>query len=94
MSENTAGSGDLRGGKTTTHVMARSGGSFIPMCVIYVCTPNEIGYVAENVWHGVASVSRIDKIISLVCKRALLTRRYSAKETYNLIDPTDRSHPI
>ena len=64
------------------------------MCAIYVCTPNEIGYVAENVWYGVASVTRIDKIISLVCKRALLTRRYSAKETYNLIDPTDRSHPI
>jgi len=21
-------------------------------------------------------------------------RRYSAKETYNFIDPTDRSHPI
>jgi len=29
----------------------------------------------------------------LFCKRALLKRRYSAKETYNLIDPTNRSHP-
>jgi len=28
------------------------------------------------------------------CKRALLKRRYSAKETYNLIDHTDFSHPI
>jgi len=28
------------------------------------------------------------------CKRDLWKRRYSAKETYNLIDPTDRSHPI
>jgi len=36
----------------------------------------------------------IDKIISLFCKRALKKRRYSAKETFNLIDPTDRSHPI
>ena len=24
----------------------------------------------------------------------MFLRRYSAKETYNLIDPTDRSHPI
>ena len=34
--------------------------------------------------YGVASVSRIDKIISLLCKRALQKRRYSAKETYYL----------
>ena len=44
--------------------------------------------------YGVATVSRIDKIIGLFCKRDLLKRRYSAKETCNLIDPTDRSHPI
>jgi len=44
--------------------------------------------------YGVASVSRIDKIIRLFCKRALLKRRYSAKETCNLIDPANRSHPI
>ena len=41
-----------------------------------------------------ALVSRIDKIIDLLCKRALLKTKYSAKETYNSIDPTDRSHPI
>jgi len=44
--------------------------------------------------YGVASVKRIDKIIGLFCKRALYKRRYSAKETYNFIDPTDCSHPI
>jgi len=44
--------------------------------------------------YGVALVSRIDKIIGLFYKRALLKRWYSAKETYNFIDPTDRSHPI
>ena len=44
--------------------------------------------------YGVALVSRIDKSIGLFCKRALQKRQYSAKETYNLIDPTDRSHPI
>jgi len=47
-----------------------------------------------SIHYGVALVSRIDKIIGLFCKRALLKRRYSAKETYNLIDPTDRSHLI
>ena len=46
------------------------------------------------IWNGVASVSRIDKIIGLFCKRALWKRRYSAKETYNLIDPTYHRHPI
>jgi len=44
--------------------------------------------------YGVASVSRIDKITGLFCQTALSKRRYSAKETYNFIDPTDRSHPI
>ena len=44
--------------------------------------------------YGMASVSRIDKIIGLFCKRDLCTRLYSAKETYNLIDPTNRSQPI
>ena len=44
--------------------------------------------------YGVASVSKIDNIIGFFCKRTLCKRQYSAKETYNLIDPTDRSHPI
>jgi len=44
--------------------------------------------------YGVATVSRIDKIIGLFCKRALYKRQYSAEETYNLVDPTDRNHPI
>jgi len=43
--------------------------------------------------YGVALVSRIDTIIGLFCKRALQKRQYSAKETYNLIDPTICSHP-
>ena len=37
---------------------------------------------------GVPSVSRIDKLIGLFCKRALSNRRYSAKETCDFIDPT------
>jgi len=44
--------------------------------------------------YGVASISRLLKIISLFCKRALQKRRYSAKETYIFKEPTNRSHPI
>jgi len=52
-----------------------------------VVTWNETSY-------GVALVSWIDSIIVLFRKRALEKRRYSWKKTYNLIDPTDRSHPV
>jgi len=64
----------------TTHSYARD------MPNSYVCDMKDS--------YGVASVSRIDKIIGLFCKRALYKRLYSAKVTYNFIDPTDRSHPI
>ena len=33
-------------------------------------------------------------MIGLFCKRALSQRVYSAKETYNFEEPTNRSHPI
>jgi len=42
----------------------------------------------------VATISRLLQIINLFCKRALIKRLYSAKETYNLKEPTYRSHPI
>jgi len=42
---------------------------------------------------GVATISRLLKIIG-ICKRDLLKRRYSGKETYNFKEPTNRSHPI
>ena len=44
--------------------------------------------------YGVATISRLLTIIGLFCKRALWKRLYSAKETYNLKEPTNRSHPI
>jgi len=44
--------------------------------------------------YGVATISRLLKIIGLFCKRALQKRQYSAKETYNFKEPTNRSHPI
>jgi len=45
-------------------------------------------------WYGVATMSRLLKIIGLFCKRALQKRLYSAKETYNFKEPTNHSHPI
>jgi len=64
--------------------------TFVPY--IYVCHLKRCFMV--YILYGVALVSRINSITGLFCKIALWKRRYSAKETYNLIDPTDRSHPI
>ena len=44
--------------------------------------------------YGVATCSRLLKMRGLFCKRALWKRPHSAKETYNLKEPTNRSHPI
>ena len=72
----------------------------IPLVPVHCYVQRMIGRreVSESTrsirWYGVASVSRIDKIIGLFCKRALTKRRYSAKVTWSLIDPTDRRHPI
>ena len=41
-----------------------------------------------------ATISRLLQITGLFCKRALEKRLYSANETYNLKEPTDRRHPI
>jgi len=71
-------------------------------CLIWEGTPSlrQIGVDSQksllhvSLDYGVASVSRIDKILGLFCKRALQTRLYSAKETCIFSDPTNRSHPI
>jgi len=39
-------------------------------------------------------ISRLLKIIGLFCKRSLYKKWYSAKETYNFEEPTNRSHPV
>ena len=44
--------------------------------------------------YGVATVSRIDKIIGLFCRTASLLQGSFAKETYNFIDPINRSHSV
>ena len=49
-----------------------------------------------HVWYTywVATISRLHKITGLFCKRALQKRLFSAKETYYLKEPTNRSHPM
>jgi len=52
---------------------------------------------SEGAWemrYGEATISRLLRIIGLFCKRALEKKRYSAKETYNFKEPTNRSYPI
>ena len=70
--------------------------------LLIIATPYQIRYVWHSktgvtrpMWqYGVATINRFLKIIGLFCKRALHKRRYSAKETYNFKEPTNRSHPI
>jgi len=66
-------------------------------CVALCCSVNSQyspKISTENSQYGVASISTLHKIIGLFCKRGLWKRWYSAKETYNLKEPTNRSHPI
>ena len=44
--------------------------------------------------HGVATISRLLKIIGLFCRTLSLLWGSFAKETYNFKEPTNRSHPI
>jgi len=60
--------------------------SFIP---VQTLLPHAFEYA-----YGAATISRLLKIIGLFYKRALQKRRYSAKETRNFKEPTNRSHPI
>jgi len=50
--------------------------------------------LAHRYVYRVATVSRIDKIIGLFCRILSLLLGSFAEETYNLIDPTNQSHPI
>ena len=44
-------------------------------------------------WYGVATSSRLLKMIGLFCKRALQNRQYSVKETFNFKEPTNAAIP-
>ena len=43
--------------------------------------------------YGVATISRINKMIGLFCRLLALLKGSFAKETCNFIDPTKQSHP-
>ena len=76
-------------------VMSQGHDSWVSACATGACY-NYLYCVTvskDSVHYGVASVSRIHKIIGLFCKRAL-SQKNSAKESHNLINPTNRRHPI
>jgi len=80
-------------GLCLTHNHERS----IYLCISSRWNASPTGYSAirdSKQRYGVATISRLLKIISLVCKRALWKRLYSAKGTYNFKEPTNCSHPI
>ena len=56
--------------------------------------PLRRAHTLHAICYGVATISRLLKIVDLSCKRALQKRLYSAKKTYNFKEPINRSHPI
>ena len=67
---------------------------YIQYIYTYMCRVHSVFFVTCRCWYGVATISRLLKILCLFCKRALKKRRYVAKETYNSKEPTDCSHPV
>ena len=59
-------------------------------CAVFYRAKKPCGYMNTFSWDGMATVSRLLKIIGLFCKRAIQKRRYSAKETYDFEEPTNR----
>ena len=54
----------------------------------------DVHFVYIYISYGVATVSRIDKIMGLFCRISYLLQVSFAKETNHFIDPTNQSHPI
>jgi len=48
----------------------------------------------DQIRYAVATISRLYKITGLFCRISSLLQGSFAEETCNLIDPTNRSHPI
>ena len=53
-----------------------------------VISVTQLLYTCQWRHYGVTTISRLLKIVGLLCKRALSKRLYSVKETYNLKEPT------
>jgi len=69
------------------------------VCVVYLVqisnSPLQTHYIqTQKFQYGVATMSRLLKMIGLCCERALQKSLYSAEETYNFKKPANRSHPI
>ena len=64
--------------------------------LILLCQKNhcEWGSWASTYVYGVAMISRLLKIIGLLCRISSLLLSSFAKEAYNFKEPTNRSHPI
>ena len=64
-------------------------------CVcLYVCACVCVHVCLRAMRYGMATVRRIDEIIRLFCRISFIVYCSFAKETYILIDHTNRSHPI
>ena len=74
----------------------KASSDFTPPCssVAYGVLSVYYRALCQCLLYGVATISRLLQNIGLFCKKALSNRLYSAKETYNLKEPTNRSHPI
>jgi len=55
---------------------------------------NRRSCINRNWGYGVAAMSRLIKIAGLFCRISSRLRVSFAKETYNFMEPTNRSHPI
>ena len=76
---------------TYTHVLHK----YLLYMYIHVCT--YILYLCASTGfliHGVATTSRLLKIIGLFCRISSPLEGSFAKETYNFMDPTNWSHPL
>jgi len=84
--------------KTATHIRKKDSERISCLGLVLTGTGLELVSVqtmcACRGGYGVATISRLLKIIGLFCKRALQKRPFSAKETYTFKEPTNRSHPI
>jgi len=61
-------------------------------CVAVCCSVCQCFYRYPK--YGVATISRLLKIIGLFCRISSLLQGSFTKETYNFKEPTNRSHPI
>ena len=70
--------------------------SYVRMKIFHTCI-NKLDIFALSIWsksYGVATISRLLKIIRLFCRISSLLQGSCEKETYNFEEPTHRSHPI